>query len=349
MRTTYANGPPGDGGTSFLAGKLRGPIPSGMNGRATGDAGDRERYPGSVTARPPQTGGSRRCRRLLRAIYLQLLQSKPAATLTMMGVLGRLANALYPHYPLPENVAELFPGLPRHRLLEIARQTRLNIFKEVGLLRLLECRVDALIPLVRCCGGSLLQRMYARRQPAILGSWHWGAFFLTTIVPALKGLGISALFVGKDLKYRLPPNIEVCEAKGDSVTRVKAVKRAHEHLRAGGMVVIALDGQEGDSTLEVPCLGRRIRLRRGPAILARLSGAPLIPITQHWEPYGGKVRLTVHDPLPSPACPPEEAGAFDHALLAEVARWFESTIYAKVGCYGFSNWQHMADTGLPQP
>jgi lauroyl/myristoyl acyltransferase len=249
---------------------------------------------------------------------------------------------------LPENVAELFPDLPTHSLLQMARQTRVNLFKEMGLLRLLESRADALVPMVRCCGGTLLQRMYARKQPAILGSWHWGAFFLTTIVPALKSLGISALFIGKDLKYRLPPDIELCDARGSLVDRVKAVKRAHEHLQAGGMVVIALDGQEGDSTLEVPCLGRRIRMRRGPAMLARLSGAPLIPITQNWEPYGGKVRVTVHEPLPVPACSPEDAGAFDQAFLSEVARWFENTIYPKAGRYGFSSWRQLAESGLPR-
>ena len=263
-----------------------------------------------------------------------------------MGLLGRLANALYPHYPLPKNVSELFPDLPRNRLLQMAEQTRVNMFKEMGLLGLLECQPDALIPMVRCSGGDLLQRLYAAKQPAILGTWHWGAFFLTTIVPALQSLGISALFIAKDLKYRLPPNVELCDVTGGLVARVRAIKRAHEHLRAGGMVVIALDGQVGNSTLEVTCLGRRIRLWRGPAILARLTGAPLIPLTQHWEPYGGKARLNVHAPLPLPACPPEEAGAFDQAILANVARWFESTVYPRLGCYGFSSWREIADTGF---
>ena len=42
--------------------------------------------------------------------------------------------------------------------------------------------------------------------------------------------------------------------------------------------------------------GRRARLPRGPAVLARTTGAPLVPVTLHYS--GENMTITFHAPVP---------------------------------------------------
>jgi lauroyl/myristoyl acyltransferase len=102
------------------------------------------------------------------------------------------------------------------------------------------------------------------------------------------------------------------------------LKRALEYLRGGGLLLTSLDAQIGNDTAELPFLGGRLTLRRGVATLARLSGAPLLPITQRWASRGARITVTVHDPIPCPSSPGETRIAFENALLAEAARWVEA-------------------------
>jgi hypothetical protein len=53
--------------------------------------------------------------------------------------------------------------------------------------------------------------------------------------------------------------------------------------------------------------------------MARLTGAPLLPLVARWR--GGEVEVEAGDPLAAPAAPEPEA--WERALAAAAARWLE--------------------------
>jgi lauroyl/myristoyl acyltransferase len=244
----------------------------------------------------------------------------------LSGMIGRLT---YPFSPDPSaaDVGSLLPDLPPRRLRRIAREIRAHTFKNVDLVTVLNhAGLESIFPVVRCRGGDFLREMHARGQPAILISWHIGAHFYT-IVAGLHRLGVPAHFLGQDFGKRLPPGFGILPPGKTLMDRALSVRRALQHLRQGGALVIALDGADGDSTFQASFMGRQVCLRRGPALLARLSGAPLIPIIQSWESWSGAVTLEIHKPLPH-AHFSGDKDSFDSALLTAAMSWFEAYLRA---------------------
>jgi KDO2-lipid IV(A) lauroyltransferase len=89
-------------------------------------------------------------------------------------------------------------------------------------------------------------------------------------------------------------------------------------LRAGEVLLMFADivAMPGVRTLEVDFLGGRVRLPAGPATLARMSGATIVPLAvlpvdrRAWVAHLG-------DPIPAP---PVRAGKDgDHATLQRLA------------------------------
>jgi hypothetical protein len=195
-------------------------------------------------------------------------------------------------------------------------------FRNSALSDLVDCAgIEQAATVVRCCHGERLRQLREQKRSALLISWHVGPGLAN--VCALYRLGIPTLFVVYDRPCRLPPGLEVCSTTGGADNRALALKRAISRLRGGGFVYIAMEGR-GESTLEIPFLGRQIRVGRGPAILARLTGSPVIPLLARWEPSGGTICVTVHEPLPLPLCPPQVGVLFEQTLLETAWRWIEA-------------------------
>jgi lauroyl/myristoyl acyltransferase len=70
----------------------------------------------------------------------------------------------------------------------------------------------------------------------------------------------------------------------------------------------------------VECLGRRIILRRGPFMLARVTGAPLIPIVAQWEP-DGHICVRAARPLDCRSSASGTAASSDGELCRRAAQW----------------------------
>jgi lauroyl/myristoyl acyltransferase len=101
-------------------------------------------------------------------------------------------------------------------------------------------------------------------------------------------------------------------------------------LDDGGLVSIFVDGKQGTAALEIPFVGRRLSLKRGPAVLARLTGAPMIPVAATWAPDGA-IEFRSFEPLPVPPPGGLAAQEWDRVALTEAMRFFERMIRAAPG------------------
>jgi hypothetical protein len=79
----------------------------------------------------------------------------------------------------------------------------------------------------------------------------------------------------------------------------------------------------------VEFLGRRILLARGPFVLARLSGAPLIPIVAGWT-ADRHIRVERGSGL-DVGVPPSGGEAFETAAARVTASWMERRVLQSPG------------------
>lgn len=93
---------------------------------------------------------------------------------------------------------------------------------------------------------------------------------------------------------------------------VFAAKSALDTLRAGGFVFTHADGM-GCSSIEAELFGRRIVLPRGTFTIARLAGAPLLPVAARWR--GPAIEMVSGDRI----APGDES-----EMAAALARWVEA-------------------------
>lgn len=247
------------------------------------------------------------------------LAHAPAA-FTLGGLVGRLAGNLRRYSAAPSELSALFPKMARARLAPLAREIAANYFRNRVLIVLLRrSGIESLARFVECEGAENLGLGEPGRS-AVLVTWHVGPVF--AIAPALHRLGLSALVVREGPFYPPPPDWEVAVTRGPLEQRTLVLRRALERLRAGGVVLGALDGVHGSSTAPVSCLGRLVAFSRGPLWLARRARAPLVPVVARWRP-GGRILFRADAPL----WRPRECGGPDpseDALAACAARWLEA-------------------------
>ena len=267
--------------------------------------------------------------RLRRAVYYWLLTKHPASAFQLLGAAARVTDhwSFPQHCVSPEQVSAVLHWLSDEESLRVSRQIRSLHMKNLALFELLELRgFEALAPIVRIQGEQRLVELHGQNRPAILMGWHVGPEF--GVVTALQRLGLRVLYlVLKSPKLQIPPGLDVCDLDGES-NRIIGLKRAVSHLRSGGMVLIAGDGSCGEYMSEIHCMNRRVRMRKGPAVLARLTGAPVIPVAARWRCAGRRIDVTVHEPLAVPTTQMRHTTSFEDALMSEAARWFERHLRA---------------------
>jgi hypothetical protein len=291
-------------------------------------------HPDTLIDQPPEPRSPvwkrllRRARLLPHAWYRRLLLAHPRAFFLWAHLRSWLAFNRFKNCPSPDEIGAFWKEFPRAHCVRVARAIRSIQFRNLQAVTLAEepSGLERLAALVRWRGAERLLDLRARKLPAILAGWHFQTPCFMGIA-ALHRLGIPALVMGFPPKV-MPPGFEVSspsrgDSGGDCAQRALVLRRVLAYLSDGGFVYTALDGPVGSGTAEFPFLGGRLTLRRGSAMLARLSGAPILPLTPNWDARGSGITVTVHDPLPYPACPPEAGTAFDNALLAEAACWTE--------------------------
>jgi lauroyl/myristoyl acyltransferase len=230
-----------------------------------------------------------------------------------------------------EQVGLLYKSEPGKQTAELARRIFVNEFKNGCLeLFLIAFGLGTLSKMVQCRDASVLSNLYSQKSPAILAFWHIGPQFM--IGPAMMTLNIPVLIVMKDTPAEIPlaklqesagPNLEYLVLSNSPTSSAFALKRCVEHLQKGGIVAMAADGRQGNKQLQVPFLNRLIPVGPGVAVLARLTGASVIPIVWNWIPDSWQIDFQIHRPLSLPKVLNKDANAFDLAVMTEIARWFE--------------------------
>lgn len=258
-------------------------------------------------------GWKRACRRCYDFAALRLMTPSPAQGIRRLGIVGAAAQAAGAQGPSTAEVLELFPSFSRSTAARLASRIADTRFRNRAAIALVaHGGVAALAELLLDEDASEPPLMARRTGGVILAAFHLGAHF--GVGAALHRWGTPCLSLPDQ------PLIDV-------ETRARNLKLAVESLREGRAVLAALDAPGGSSTVPVPCLGRRVVLRRGPLALARLSGAPILPIVAQWTPEG-RIRVTLGEPLDLSLI---QHGSFEERAALAAAAWLERHVASHPG------------------
>jgi len=157
----------------------------------------------------------------------------------------------------------------------------------------------------------------------LAGAWACASGMpLTTVAERLRPASLYADFVA----YRASLGMEILPLDEASTYR-----RLVERLRSGRFVPLLADRDLSRHGVVVPLLGEPASLPGGPARLAQLTGATLLPITcDYGGPEGrdGRMHLRMHPPVPhadgpdgTAAMTAAVAGVFSSVIAAQPADW----------------------------
>ena len=128
-----------------------------------------------------------------------------------------------------------------------------------------------------------------------MGNWDWaGAWACATGMPlwtVAERLEPERLY-DEFVAYRSMLGMRILPLTGGE----SALPQLEGWLRAGGLVCLLADRDLSRTSVEVELCGQRARMPRGPALLARRTGAPLVPVTLHY--VGDEMTITFHAPVP---------------------------------------------------
>jgi KDO2-lipid IV(A) lauroyltransferase len=151
-----------------------------------------------------------------------------------------------------------------------------------------------------------------------MANWDWAGAWacaelspLCTVAERLRPERLYDEFVA----YRRTLGMEILPLTGGDATFPKL----EEWVRGGGLVCLLADRDLSRTSVEVRLCGQAARMPRGPAVLARRTGAPLVPATLHYA--GEEMTITFHPPVPHAA---GDEGIV--AMMQEVADAFTAGI-----------------------
>lgn len=267
----------------------------------------------------------------------------PATGVRLAEAVGWLCHAGRLWGAAPSEVSAVFPWLPDAAAARLARRIAAQDLKCRAYDRLLYSGgiESAASLLSRPHLARLEQRL---REPGgqVLLDVHTGPISATSA--ALLLLGKTALIVRKSGRTACARGLEVVGLEGDDQHRAQVLRRGVEYLRQGNAVVLAADGWEGAATEPVACCGRLVRFRRGAFVMARLSGAPILPLYFRWGD-GGRIEVEAAEPI-------RPAGVGDAVrqeteMAAVVAGWLEGQLLARPDDLSLSLLKWLQTSGPP--
>jgi lauroyl/myristoyl acyltransferase len=128
-----------------------------------------------------------------------------------------------------------------------------------------------------------------------MANWDWAGAWacatgmpLSTVAERLRPERLYDEFVA----YRRSLGMQILPLTGGEST----LPGLEDWVRGGGLVCLLADRDLSRTGVEVRLCGALARMPRGPALLARRTGAPLVPVTLH---YGDRdMTITFHAPVP---------------------------------------------------
>ncbi|MFO0691716.1 MAG: AMP-binding protein [Myxococcota bacterium] len=152
---------------------------------------------------------------------------------------------------------------------------------------------------------------------------HWNA--LLGRLPALRKRSMRLVRQPKGLAFGAGPDAIVTE-------RALQLQAAADHLRAGGVVLIAGDEGHGRAAVERPFHGGTRRFRPGAAALAEATGAALLPVFSRLED-DGRIVFRFEAPLAS------VAGTSEARILDRTAQYADLFVAAWPSIYDSVSWK----------
>ena len=153
-----------------------------------------------------------------------------------------------------------------------------------------------------------------------LANWDWAGAWacaeispLCTVAERLRPERLYDEFVA----YRRTLGMEILPLTGGDA----ALPKLEEWVRGGGLVCLLADRDLSRTSVEVMLCGHAARMPRGPAVLARRTGAPLVPATLHY--VGDEMTIHFHPPVPH-----ADGDEGIVAMMQEVADRFTAAIRA---------------------
>src|SRR5580704_7401856 len=155
-----------------------------------------------------------------------------------------------------------------------------------------------------------------------MGNWDqagaWiitkGAGSFTTVMERLKPESVYERFV----TFREGLGMEVLPASGG----VRPFGILAQRLRAGKIVILPADRDVTGSGIEVDFFGEKAKMMAGPAALAVLTGAALLPAALWFEDDGWGVHVGAEIPQPAEGTRPQKIAA----MMQDIATFFEDGI-----------------------
>lgn len=204
--------------------------------------------------------------------------SRPAeAALAAAARIGALRATLARRWPSPAEVDRLF-GIRGFAGRRIAASIAALEARNRLVIRRVEGR--PLDPFASLVSWSDAKSAHDLPRPAILVTAHVGALYL--LAAALAPLKVPRLAIRWSALHTASLYERVASTAGGVELRAALLHDALGTLRAGGLVTTVLDGTHGGA-FRVSVLGRGIDFGQGAFTLARLSGAPIVPVAALWR------------------------------------------------------------------
>ncbi|QWZ09368.1 phosphatidylinositol mannoside acyltransferase [Nocardioides panacis] len=160
--------------------------------------------------------------------------------------------------------------------------------------------IEDVVRRTRTRGEHHLRDAYAQGRGAVvplphMANWDWaGAWACATGMPLVtvaERLEPERLY-DEFVAFRTTLGMEILPLTGGEAT----LPRLEAWVRDGGLVCLLADRDLSRTSVEVDLCGARARMPRGPALLARRTGAPLLPVTLHYT--GDEMTITFSPPVP---------------------------------------------------
>jgi phosphatidylinositol dimannoside acyltransferase len=202
---------------------------------------------------------------------------------------------------LRANLAVVRPGLGSEELDALTRDAVRSYLRYwCESFRLPSWPVEDLVRRTRTVGEHHVRDALAQGRGVVVplphtANWDWaGAWACAEVAPLMtvaERLRPERLY-DEFVAYRRTLGMEILPLTGGDAV----LPRLERWVRDGGLVCLLADRDLSRTSVEVALCGAPAHLPRGPAVLARRTGAPLVPVTLH---YGeDTMTLTFHPPVP---------------------------------------------------
>jgi lauroyl/myristoyl acyltransferase len=227
---------------------------------------------------------------------------------------------------LESNLRRAAPQVSADALRELSRRALRSYFRYWHeAFRMPSMSASRIVDGVVTSGEPGLRAGFARGGGAIIALPHMGNWDRAGAWACATGMPVSTVaerlqpesLYEQFVRYRERLGMEVLSLSGGA----SALARLRSSLAAGRLICLLADRDLGGSGVEVTLLDEPARVAAGPASLARLTGAPLYPLTLAYR--GPLLHLAFGPPIE-----PRTGRVGLTAMAQEMADWFSRGIRA---------------------